>query len=143
MKEISLQKIEVFDIDIIISVGGNFKDWEKFKKTFKFSKYFLKDYKFIEPQIKEGYKVLSENNKGCMACIKNEKGIRYYFLMLEDWARTMEKYDTLMHEIIHLKQFLWEAKRIGVEEIEFEAYFIESTFIKLRDVLNAKLKKSN
>ena len=70
-----------------------------------------------------------------MACIKNEEGVNYYFLLLKKWKYSSECYDTLLHEIVHLKQFLWEAKAIE-KEIEFEAYFIENVFIQFREKLN-------
>ena len=135
MNKIFLEKIAIFDIDIVVCVGSKLEDWEKWMKKVKFSESFLKDYKYIRPQIQEGFKILHEANNGCMACIKNEEGVNYYFLLLKKWEYSSQCYDTLLHEIVHLKQFLWEAKAIE-KEIEFEAYFIENVFIQLRDKLN-------
>jgi len=139
-KKIFLEPIAIFNSEIIVCVGATFKNFEEWINKTKLSKSFKKDYKDIKPQIEKGFKILKETSLGCMICLKNKEGICYFLLLLRTWGFEMSSYDVLLHEVIHYKQFQWEAKTIGAEEIEFEAYFIENVFLQLRNSLNKLYK---
>lgn len=139
-KDIFIENINIFDADLIVCFGSNLVDFEYWYKENKknISKNFNKDYAELLPQIKRGFEHLLNGSNGCCSMLSANEN-KYYFLFLNKWEKTIGDYDTLLHEIVHLKQFHWERKGI-TDEVEFEAYFIEKTFVQLRNKLNSLVK---
>lgn len=135
MKKIFVHNIEIFKTDVLICVGvkiEEIKKWaDKYSKPMKF---ILND--------KTEYKAIEELMSGSigMACELKKDNTPYYFMWLKEFGNNWDDINTLNHEIVHLKQFLFKNKGIN-DEIECEAYFQETTFDVLRRKLTKFIKK--
>ena len=135
MKKIFIYTNEIFNSELLVAVEANENDLIKWagKNGTKDLKEILKtkeNINLIEEEIKK--------NSGVMFCF--EKDNKFFFLMwLKTWRNNWEDLDTLNHEIVHYRQFIFEKKNIN-NEIEFEAYFQESVYRELRRKLNKLLK---
>jgi len=135
MKKIFVHKIEVFNSEILICVGVNFKDVVKWAdKNSKNLKAICKE--------KDNQKIIEEYSSNSLGFVTTfvKDNQDFYFVWLKDYKNEWDYLDVLNHEITHLRQFLFGNKGIK-NEIEFEAYFQENTFRQLRIRLNKFLNK--
>jgi len=132
MKKIFVYNVAIFNTDLLVCVGVTINQIKKwiFKNAIKELKNKFRDKKMIEEL--DG---LIKDNKGFVYLIGDKKK-RFYFLYLTDFTNTWSDMDVLNHEIVHIKQAIFE-NRHTENETEFEAYFVESTFRELRKKLNS------
>lgn len=134
MKKIFVYKSEIVNSDILICIGVNLKDIKKWADK--------KGTKEFRQMIKENglrkFDKAMEKNAGFVHNIVNGKK-SFYILWMENFTNRWESFEILLHEIVHFKQFQFINKAVD-NEIEFEAYFIESTFRELRRLLFKELK---
>ena len=119
---------EIFNSELLVCVSSSVKQIKQWaNKNSTNLKEMFKN--------KDNLKILEENIKkqnGFVIYFTKEKK-RYLILWLEHFNNTWDDLDVLNHELVHYKQFLFEDKKI--DGIEFEAYFIESTFRSIRRML--------
>jgi hypothetical protein len=125
---------EIFDLDVLVCIDAKAKDIKKWaeKNGSKEFNQFLKQNKL------DNFDISTEKNSGFLMKAVGNKN--FYFLWLKDFENNWKDIEVLLHEIVHLKQYTWDDKLIGLSEVEFEAYFIESTFRGLRRRLFKELK---
>jgi hypothetical protein len=129
-------KINITSSDLLICVGvkkgKQIADW--------LNKYGTKEAKkLLTPEI---IKELDESLTGKLNAflyVLEQEDANFYFICLKEFKNKWECFETLLHEIIHYKQFQWRDMRIR-DEIEFEAYFVEHCFRSLRKELFKRLK---
>lgn len=86
------------------------------------------------------YDKMMEGSTGFMTEATHEKNKKKFYIMwLKEWKHEWYPAEVLMHEINHLKQFVFENKGIE-DEREMESYFLESTFRTLRRRLFKEIK---
>lgn len=119
-KAIFVHNVEIFDSDLLVCVGCDSNDISDFIKS-KGGKEFKK---VFDDEIKKDLQNAIEGNAGLVFKIERDK-IHWYILWLKQYQHTWDDILVLTHELIHYKQFQFEKKLIR-NEIEFEAYFIES-----------------
>ncbi len=129
MKKIIVYTNEIFDGDVLVCVGVTAEQIKKWAD--KNSKNLKEIFK-----IKNNFDIIKENiigNNGFVVVfVKN--GISFYLLWLKDYKNSWKEIDTLNHEVVHLRQAMFESKKI-INEREFEAYFQESTLRGIRKKL--------
>ncbi len=131
MKNIFLFRDEILNDDLLVYIGKDEKRLFKWVEKHA-SKEAKKTYKDNLDLIKNGLE-----SAGCLTMLVRDDKHAIYLLSLRDWKNDWEHLETLVHEITHYKQFQFKNRRIGNEELEFEAYFIENTFRQLREKLNS------
>jgi len=119
-KTIFTHTVEIFDSELLVCVGCDSNDISNFIKSNG-----GKEFKEVfDDEVKKDLQTAIEGNAGLVYKIERDK-ICWYILWLKQYQHTWENILVLTHEIIHYKQFQFEKKGIK-NEIEFEAYFIES-----------------
>jgi hypothetical protein len=130
MKKIFVYDSAIFEVDVLICVGSSCQDIKKW--VLKNAVKELKDF-FQKNDI-------SDNQQGTLHRISLSKN--YYILYLKEFNFTWDDFGLLLHEIVHLKQYLFMDRGIKKElELEFEAYFIQNTFLRIRKQLTRFDKK--
>ncbi len=117
-KTIFVYKCPLFETEVLICIGSSL----------------LKE-KTIVKELENSIKSYS----GCVNCFGRGKS-NYYLIWLENFVNNWYWLDILNHEIVHLRQFLFENKGIK-DEFECEAYFQEKVFRNLRQILRKKYEK--
>jgi len=125
--------IDIFDLQLLVCVGSNENDIKKWA-----DKNGTKEFKIL---VKQGLPMFNDNthNSGFVYRTTDKNGLSYYILWLKKHDNSWECLDTLLHEIIHIKQEKFKACLIE-DEREFEAYFVEYLFRVLRRELVKRLK---
>lgn len=112
---------------IPVFVGMNHKEmvnWMKKENVYKdFIKSFDEEYK-EDDWLKEGYhgRVCDDDGK--------------VLLWIKDWKNDWESHDTLMHECLHIVQFMLNKHRLMEDEYEAQAYQLEYLVKSIRQKLN-------
>jgi len=135
MKKIFVYTIEVFGLQILVAVGATAEQIKKWAD--KNSKELKEIYKIKENF--ENTEQAIEKNSGFVQVFTKDN-IQFYFLWLQEYKNTWCRLDVLNHEVVHLRQFIFDNKKI-INEVEFEAYFQESMFREIRKRLDKYIKK--
>lgn len=120
--------VDILKMDILVCVGTTKKYLQSWAKRQKVSK----DFKEVCDEIKEE----ALDCAGYCVCMQHVKSKKYFHsIFLEDYKNDWDYVNIILHEVVHLKQNIFKVQKIGAEE-EFEAYFVESIFNKIRQELN-------
>jgi hypothetical protein len=130
MRKIFVYNSSIFQQEILIVIDTPYKklkDWiiKKAEKP-------LVDL-FKEDEIKEQFNISYD---GAVHHF-NTNGNDYYIFNFRNFKDAWNKYELLLHEIVHLKQYFFRNRSVEDED-EFEAYFIQNTFREIRQLIYDK-----
>lgn len=132
MKKIFVYNCEILNSELLVCVGENIKEVEKwYKKNSKNLTEILKN--------KDNKKFLEDCLKLNIVFYFQKDDLDYWVLSLKDFKNDWYYLDVLNHEVRHYCQGQFKNREIN-EEKEFEAYFQESVFRELRQKLNKFIK---
>lgn len=126
--------IKIVRTQVLVCVGvtkNYLHNWAKRKKITKEAKEIIKQIPDEVFDLKRGGYTFSMVNK--------ERDEKFFIIFLADYKNYWDYAETLLHEIVHLKQSIFEWRDIR-DELEFEAYFIETVFNQIRTALEKFLK---
>lgn len=137
-KQIFTYEIDIFGDDpILICVGVDGDETMKFieKKNPDIYKKRFKNDDWLKDAL---------NDNTCEAktiYMQDNDGTKTLAVHIHEWENNWKSWDLLLHELVHLKQYLWKIKGVTINEEEFEAYFIVWIFTDLRRILNRYWEK--
>jgi len=98
--------------------------------------YLTKKYNLYEDAI-------PQNLNGCHFYITNKKDIIERFIWMENWEWYPEEMGTLIHEISHLTDRIFESMGIEIVDTELRAYYLDFWCVKIIKKLNQWTKNKN